>query len=436
MSKKKVEWYHEFIDTEYTPDKTDLTVLYYFDPAEGVSTEDIVGRLASESSVGTWTTLETLDDRIYNMRARSYWYDDHWVKIAYPLELWELGNVPQLLSGIAGNIYGMKAVRNLRLVDASLPPEFVRGNKGPHLGTTGIQEILKKKEGPFTATVPKPKIGLTVDQHIQVAEDAWSGGVDIIKDDENLTSQVGLQNTFDERVTRMAQMREKVEKDTGDVKEAFINVTAETHEMERRVKVLHDHGFRYFMVDVVTTGYAAVQTLRKVAEDYDMAIHAHRAMHGAFTKHSTHGMSMYFLAKLMRLIGVDNLHIGTVVGKLDSPKEDVLAMRDLLLDAQIHGSEKRFLDQDWAGLKATVPVASGGLHPGVLPEVLRIYDTTDMCLQVGGGVHGHPDGTHAGAKATIQAIEATKEGLTLEEKAKTAPELAKALERWGAMRPV
>ena len=83
-----------------------------------------------------------------------------------------------------------------------------------------------------------------------------------------------------------------------------------------------------------------------------------------------------------------------------------------------------------------MPVASGGLHPGVLPEVLTVYETTDMVLQVGGGIHGHPDGTNAGTKATVQAIEAWKEGISLEDKAKSHPELEKALEKWGYLKPV
>jgi ribulose-bisphosphate carboxylase large chain len=234
----------------------------------------------------------------------------------------------------------------------------------------------------------------------------------------------------------MAKTRDKAEKETGEIKDALINVTAETHEMENRVKIIHDHGFKYFMVDVVTTGFSSVQTLRNLAEDLDMAIHAHRAMHATFTKHYTHGISMYFLAKLMRLIGVDNIHIGTVVGKLDSPKEDVLDMRDLLLKQKIIEDKGRRLSQSWGHIKPTLPVASGGLHPGVLPEVLTVYETTDMVLQVGGGIHGHPGGTYDGTKATVQAIEAWQEGLSLEEKAKSHPELQKALEKWGHLRPV
>lgn len=434
MAKDKIEWYHEFIDRDYQPNNYDLVALYYFEKSDEVTTDDTIGRLASESSIGTWTTLETLDDRIYDMRGRAFWNEENLVKIAYPLLLWEQDNIPQLMSGIAGNIFGMKAVRNLRLVDATLPLDYIKGSKGPHVGIDAIQKIFKKKKGPLLACVPKPKIGLTVEQHCQVAWDAWTGGIDLIKDDENLTSQAF--NKFEDRVTEMAKTRDRAENETGDVKDALINVTAETHEMEKRTKLIHDHGFRYFMIDVVTTGFSGVQSLRNLAEDLDMAIHAHRAMHATFTKHYTHGISMYFLAKLMRLIGVDNIHIGTVVGKLDSPKEDVLDMRDLLLNQKISEDKNRRLSQSWGKIKPTLPVASGGLHPGVLPEVMTVYGTTNMILQVGGGIHGHPGGTHDGSKATVQAIDAWQEGITLEEKADSSPELAKALEKWGYIRPV
>ncbi|MHA2407970.1 MAG: type III ribulose-bisphosphate carboxylase [Candidatus Ranarchaeia archaeon] len=430
----KIEWYHEFIDFQYTPLDSDLIVLYYFEPNEGIDPLDAIGRIASESSVGTWTTLQTLNDQIYEMRGRAFWREQNYVKVAYPLELWEMGNIPQLLSGIAGNIFGMKAVRNLRLIDAHLPFQFIEANVGPNLGTESIQQIMKRKEGPITATVPKPKIGMTTNQHTQIAEEAWLGGIDCIKDDENLTSQSF--NKFELRVEKMAKIREQVQRKTGCIKEAFINVTHETREMERRIKLLHDYGFRYCMVDVVTCGFAALQTVRNLISDLNMAIHAHRAMHATFTKHDTHGISMYFLAKLLRLIGVDNLHIGTVVGKLDSPKKDVLAMRDLLLEEKVAEIPKTHLSQEWGNMKQTLPVASGGLHPGVIPEVLRIYGTKKMVLQVGGGIHGHPKGTHSGAKATIQAIESWQEGISLEEKAETHIELAEALEKWGHIKPV
>ncbi|MEM4714349.1 MAG: RuBisCO large subunit C-terminal-like domain-containing protein [Candidatus Nanoarchaeia archaeon] len=73
------------------------------------------------------------------------------------------------------------------------------------------------------------------------------------------------------------------------------------------------------------------------------------------------------------------------------------------------------------------------MHPGVVPDVLNILGT-NIGLQVGGGVHGHPDGSGAGAKAFRDAVDAFLEGMTLEEKAKKSPELAKALKLWGKQR--
>jgi ribulose-bisphosphate carboxylase large chain len=67
--------------------------------------------------------------------------------------------------------------------------------------------------------------------------------------------------------------------------------------------------------------------------------------------------------------------------------------------------------------------------------VLDIYGT-EMVLLVSGGIHGHPKGTRAGAQATMQAIEAWKEGITLDEKARNAKALAEALEKWGYYKPM
>ena len=117
----KIDWYNEFVDLNYTPAKDDLICLYYFEPAKGITEKEAIGRIASESSAGTWTTLHDLPARVEKIKARAFELNGKYVKIAYPIDLWEPGNAPQLLSGIAGNIFGMKALRNLRLIDASFP---------------------------------------------------------------------------------------------------------------------------------------------------------------------------------------------------------------------------------------------------------------------------------------------------------------------------
>jgi ribulose-bisphosphate carboxylase large chain len=136
----------------------------------------------------------------------------------------------------------------------------------------------------------------------------------------------------------------------------------------------------------------------------------------------------------MRLIGVSQIHTGTAVGKLTGTKKESLLLADLLREKRIEASGNFCLAQDWGRIKSAFPVSSGGLHPGLVPDVLDIYGT-ELVLLVSGGIHGHPKGTRAGARATMQAIEAWQEGVTLEEKAGKAKELAQALEKWGHYKP-
>jgi ribulose-bisphosphate carboxylase large chain len=189
------------------------------------------------------------------------------------------------------------------------------------------------------------------------------------------------------------------------------------------------------MIDVIVAGTASVMTLRDYCSDLGLGIHAHRAMHAAFDRDRKHGLTMQFLAKLMRLIGVSQIHTGTAVGKLVGTKREARLLADILREKKTKGIEHMALDQDWGLLKSAFPASSGGLHPGLVPEVLDIYGCELVLLLVSGGIHGHPKGTRAGATATMQAIEAWQEGITLNEKAKKAKELQEALEKWGYFKP-
>ncbi|MHA2060743.1 MAG: RuBisCO large subunit C-terminal-like domain-containing protein, partial [Candidatus Sifarchaeia archaeon] len=242
---------------------------------------------------------------------------------------------------------------------------------------------------------------------------------DLLKDDENLSSLPF--NKFEKRVEYALKMREKVEAEIGERRSYLINITAETEEMKKRAQFVANLNWEYVMIDIVTTGWAALQTLREVCEDLKLAIHAHRAMHATFTRNPKHGISMFALAKTARLIGVDQIHTGTVVGKLEGPEEEVTKINE-------------FLRKDWYHIKQAFPVSSGGLHPGLLPEILKRFGP-NLVIQVGGGVLGHPMGAQAGAKAVRQAIDAYLENKSLEEMAITNSELKAALDKWGYLSP-
>ena len=428
----KIDWYNQFVDLKYKPAKDDLIVLFYFEPPAGMSKKESAGRIASESSTGTWTTLTKLPPRMKNLKATAFRMDGNYLKVAYPMGLWEKGNMAQLLSGIAGNIFGMKGVKNLRLIDATLPRSYLNSFNGPQYGMGGIRKMMGIKKRPLTGAVVKPKIGFSASEHAKIGYETWLGGFDFVKDDENLTSQKF--NRFEERVKILTRLRDKAEKETGEKKSAFFNITAETEEMKRRAKLVADAGWNYVMIDVVVSGTAAVQTMTDYCRDLGLAIHAHRAMHAAFDRNPKHGMTMQFLAKTMRVLGVNNIHTGTAVGKLVGSKEEVSALADVLREKKTKAKKNLILDQEWGSMKTVFPASSGGLHPGLVPDVMKIYGN-EMILLISGGIHGHPKGTRAGAKATMQAVEAVMDGVSLKEKAKNNKELKEALGKWGHHKP-
>lgn len=430
------DWYLDFVNLDYRPRKTDLVCEFRVKPAKGFSMKQAAGRVASESSTGTWTTLYKMPPMARKIMATAFEIKGSFVKVAYPIDLWEPGNAPQLLSGIAGNIFGMKALKGLRLMDVSLPKEYLRHFKGPSHGIEGIRKMMKVKKRPITGAVPKPKIGYSAKEHAKIGFETWMGGFDIVKDDENLTSTNF--NKFEDRVRLMAKMRDKAEKLTGERKSAFLNITGETREMMRRAKLLHDYGWEFAMIDVVTTGTAAVQTMRDVCADYKLAIHAHRAMHAAFDRVPEQGITMYFLGKIMRMIGTDTIHVGTAYGKLVGTRYEVKHLADMIRAKHIkkeNGKEGSILEQDWHHIKPMLPVSSGGIHPGLIPKILNVIGT-DCALLVSGGIHGHPQGTRKGAVAAMQAIEASMKGIDIYDYAKRHKELALALEKWGTETPL
>jgi ribulose-bisphosphate carboxylase large chain len=410
--------YSDFVDTDYQPADSELVCEFAIQPAEGLSMDDAAGRVASESSNGTWATLE-VGDGFTDVSATASAIRDGQITVAYPAELFELGNMPQVLSCIAGNIMGMKAVDSIRLQDCDWPAELTQSFPGPQFGSAVKSTFLDAADRPALATVPKPKVGLSSERHAQIGYEAWTGGVDLLKDDENLSNQSF--NSFAERVRRSFELAAKAEAETGDPKDYLVNITADVETMKDRADLVAKHGGNFVMVDVITVGWGAVQSIREYVGTLGLAIHAHRAMHAAFDRMSHHGVSMRVLAQIARLTGVDHIHTGTAnLGKLEN--EDTAGINE-------------WLQSDLHGVSDVLPVASGGLHPGTVEPLLDALGT-NLIVQAGGGIHGHPDGTHEGAKALRQAVDAYGDGIPVTEAATDHPALQTALDEWGSETPI
>ena len=172
----------EFINLKYKPKRSDLICLFRVEPNK-ISLKEAAATVALESSIGTWSELSTEEDYMKKLAAKVFSIKGKNVKIAYPVGLFEKGNAPNILSSIAGNIFGMKAVKNLRLEDIKIPKEILNSFEGPKYGIKGIRKMMRVKTRPLLGTIIKPKLGLKTRDHARVAYDAWIGGCDIVKDD-------------------------------------------------------------------------------------------------------------------------------------------------------------------------------------------------------------------------------------------------------------
>src|SRR3989344_2932769 len=173
----------EFVDLKYKPNKKDLICLFRVEPNR-ISLKKAANTVALESSVGTWTDVSSEKEYVKKLRAKVFSISEKnkKVKIAYPSELFEKGNAPNILSSIAGNIFGMKAVKNLRLEDIKIPSGILKSFKGPKYGIKGIRQMLRVRDRPLVGTIVKPKLGLKTRDHADIAYEAWMGGCDIVKD--------------------------------------------------------------------------------------------------------------------------------------------------------------------------------------------------------------------------------------------------------------
>src|SRR5579883_2169884 len=400
-------------EPDYQVKDTDILAMFRVTPQPGVDPIEAAAAVAGESSTATWTVVWT--DRLTaaeKYRAKCFRVDpvpnspaSYFAYIAYDLDLFEPGSIANLAASIIGNVFGFKPLKALRLEDMRLPIAYVKTFQGPATGIVVERERLDKFGRPLLGATVKPKLGLSGRNYGRVVYEALKGGLDFTKDDENINSQPFMH--WRDRYLYCMEAVAKAEAATGEVKGTYLNVTAATMEdMYERAEFAKDLGSVIIMIDLVI-GYTAIQSMAKWARKNDMILHLHRAGHSTYTRQKTHGVSFRVIAKWMRLAGVDHIHAGTVVGKLEGDPLMIKGFYDICReDFNPQRLENGiFFDQHWASLRKVMPVASGGIHAGQMHQLLDLLGE-DVVLQFGGGTIGHPMGIAAGATANRVALEA------------------------------
>ncbi|MGE5289341.1 MAG: form I ribulose bisphosphate carboxylase large subunit [Micromonosporaceae bacterium] len=398
---------------EYEPRDTDVLAAFRVTPQPGVPPEEAGAAVAGESSTATWTVVWT--DRLTaydHYQAKCYRVDpvpgrenEYIAYIAYDIDLFEEGSIPNLASSIIGNVFGFKALRALRLEDMRIPLHYVKTFQGPPHGIVMEREYLNKYGRPLLGATTKPKLGLSARNYGRVVYEALRGGLDFTKDDENINSQPFMR--WRDRYLFAMEAVNRASEQTGEIKGHYLNVTAATMEdMYERAAFAKELGSVIVMVDL-TVGFTALHSMSKWARSNGVLLHLHRAGHSTYTRQKTHGVSFRVIAKWCRLLGVDHIHAGTVVGKLEGDPSITRGYYDTcrLAFMPANAAHGIYFDQDWGSMPGVMPVASGGIHAGQMHQLLH-YLGEDVVLQFGGGTIGHPMGVAAGATANRVAVEA------------------------------
>ena len=296
-----------------------LLAVFHIISGKGINMLQAAAEIAAESSTGTNFKVNTETDFSREMNALVYKIDleKEIVWIAYPWRLFDRGgNIQNILTYIVGNVLGMKQVSALKLLDVWFPPAMLEQYDGPSYTLDDMKKYLGIKGRPVLGTIIKPKIGLTSAEYAEVCYDFWAGGGDFVKNDEPQANQDFC--PYEKMVEHVKKAMDKAVKETGKKNVHSFNVsTPDFDEMIKRCELIKNAGFEKesyaFLIDGITAGWMAVQTLRRRYPD--VFIHFHRAAHGAFTRpENPFGFSGLVMSKFARLARATGILTGTAGG--------------------------------------------------------------------------------------------------------------------------
>lgn len=404
-----------------------LIVTYFASFPSDVPIPKLAPALAIEQSTGTWIAVpgETPEVRrrhiakvigVYEVPdfeftiPKSLETRNYIIQIAYPeINIGE--QIPMLLTTVVGNI---SMAGQIKVLDIRFPERYVKGFKGPKFGIQGIRRILEVPKRPLLNNMIKPCTGYPPEVGVELFRAAALGGCDIVKDDELLAN--ASFNEVQARVKLYMEAERQVYEETGEHTLYTVNVTDSIPKVFENAKRAVELGCNAIMVNYLAVGFPVLQAL---AEDPDInvPILGHMDVAGAIYMSPFHGISSHLLlGKLPRLAGADIVVLPAPYGKAPVLKHKFERVASNLAFP-------------FYNIKSAFPMASGGLTPSMVPEVMKDLGT-DIVIGSGGGIYAHPQGPIAGAKAFRQAIEATMRGIPLKEAAEGYPELKAALESW------
>ena len=370
-------------------------------------------------TVGSWTNLPELEQRqlrkhkgrVVSIEGLTTANEDQsLLRIAYPTINFS-NDLPAILTTVFGKL---SLDGKIKLLDLHFDDGLRGLFPGPRFGIEGLRQKLNVYDRPLLMSIFKGVLGKDLNFLSEQLKQQALGGVDLVKDDEILFENE--LTPFEARITAGKAVLKEVKEQTGHRTLYAVNLTGRTSQLKDKARKAAELGADLLLFNVFSYGLDVLQELREDSE-IALPLMAHPAVSGALTSSPEFGFShSLLLGKLLRYAGAD-------LSLFPSPYGTVALEKPLTLSIAVELTKEDVF-------KKAFPVPSAGIHPGLVPLLIRDFGI-DSVINAGGGVHGHPGGARGGGIAFRQAIETNIQGKLLIEGSDKYPELKQALKLWG-----
>ena len=303
-------------------------------------------------------------------------------------------SLPNLMATVAGNLWELRQLTGLRLLDLRLPLAFAASYSGPKFGVAGTRKLANVHDRPLIATIIKPSVGLSPAETADLVATLCDANVDFIKDDE-LQSD-GAYCPFEQRVRAVMHAVNRHADRTGKKVMFAFNLTGEIDQMRRRHDLVVAEGGTCVMTSIHSVGLVGMIELRRHAQ---LPIHAHRNGWGALNRHPSLGWEFTAWQKIWRLAGADHMHVNGIGNKFSETDQSVIVSAKACLTPMF--DEKPCV---------AMPVFSSGQSARQARQTYAALGSTDLIFAAGGGILAHPHGPGAGVAELRAAWDAAIAG--------------------------
>lgn len=306
-----------------------------------------------------------------------------YIKVYYPDHNFNYleDGITHFLTIIMGGQLDIDIIEKCRIESISFSEKFKSVFNGPNLGFSDIRKLTNTYNKPLFGGIIKPKIGLSVDDYVEVIKIYADNGCNFIKEDEILSNQSFC--SLEKRLEKIGNYLRN-----NNIKMVYApSITCDHLYLEDRIRKVHNLGINGIHINI-HSGYGAY----KLVKDLNLPIYLHYQKSGdRLWTNPQHNFSINesVLFEIASRCGCSTLHVGMIGGYLNSDSDSLKNTIKTLNSLN------------------SVSALSCGMHPGLVDYINNELGHFDWMANVGGAISSHPLGSAAGVRAMVQSINKT-----------------------------